>query len=61
MKKALYLGFCLVLAMGVGCAITDYELIVDNDQVSNGQGTGVVNTNGKALIMSGGIATIWSD
>ena len=61
MKKALYLGFCLVLAMGVGCAITDYDLIVDNDQVSNGQGTGVVNTNGKALIMSAGIATIWSD
>lgn len=61
MKKALYLGFCLVLAMGVGCAITDYDLIVDNDQVSNGQGTGVVNTNGKALIMSAGVATIWSD
>ena len=36
MKKALYLGFCLVLAMGVDCAITDYDLIVDNDQVSNG-------------------------
>ena len=61
MKKALYLGFCLVLAMGVGCAITDYDLIVDNDQVSNGQGSGVINTNGKAKIMSAQFATIWSD
>jgi hypothetical protein len=62
MKKALYLGFCLVLAMGVGCAITNYSLITDNDQVSNGQGSGVVNTNGKAkLIPSAQIATIWSD
>lgn len=61
MKKALYLGFCLVLAMGVGCAITNYDLITDNDQVSNGQGTGVVNTNGKALIMSAQVATTWAD
>ena len=61
MKKVLYLGFCLVLAMGVGCAISNYDLITDNDQVSNGQGSGVVNTNGKAKIMSGTVATIWSD
>ncbi|HEX6851234.1 MAG TPA: hypothetical protein VF139_07475 [Candidatus Polarisedimenticolaceae bacterium] len=38
------------LLLGCGCAITDYELIVDNDQVRNGQGSGVVNTNGKAAI-----------
>jgi len=61
MKKALYLGFCLVLAMGVGCAITNYELIVDNDQVSNGQGSGVINTNGKAKLTSAQVATIWPD
>lgn len=62
MKKALYLGFCLVLAMSVGCAITNYGLITDNDQVANGQGSGVVNTNGKAKVYSSSqIATIWSD
>jgi hypothetical protein len=61
MKKALYLGFCLVLAMGVGCAITNYELIVDNDQVLNGQGSGVINTNGKAKLTSAQVATIWPD
>lgn len=62
MKKALYLGFCLVLAMGVGCAITDYALITDNDQTSNGQGSGVVNTNGKAkIIPSLQVATNWPD
>lgn len=53
MKKLFYLGFCLVLAMGVGCAITDYALITDNDQTRNGQGTGTVNTNGKAHIREG--------
>ena len=61
MKKVLYLGFCLVLAMGVGCAITNYSLITDNDQVSNGQGSGVVNTNGKAKMTSQQVATIWPD
>lgn len=62
MRKLFYLGFCLVLAMGVGCAITDYSLITDNDQVANGQGSGVVNTNGKAhIIESSQIATIWPD
>ena len=50
MKKLFYLGFCVMLSLGVGCAITNYELITDNDQVSNGQGSGVVNTNGKAHI-----------
>ncbi len=51
MRKLIYLAFCAVLAIGAGCAITDYALITDNDQVSNGQGTGIVNTNGKAHIV----------
>jgi hypothetical protein len=56
MKKLFYLGFCLVLAMGVGCAITNYPVIVDYY-------TGAVeNTNGKALIANDSqVATIWSD
>lgn len=61
MKKLFYIGFCLVLAMGLGCAITDYDVITDNDQVKNG-GSGVVNTNGKAKITpSAQIATTYSD
>lgn len=61
MRKLFYLGFCLVLAMGVGCAITNYGIIVDNDQ-GNGSSQDVVNTNGKAHILeSSQIATIWSD
>lgn len=56
MKKLLYLGFCLVLAMGVGCAITDYPVITD---FYTGE---VINTNGKALIANDSqIATIWAD
>jgi hypothetical protein len=51
MRKLLYLGFCLVLAMGIGCAITDYALITDNDQARNtNEANYVVNTNGKAHI-----------
>lgn len=42
MKKLFYLGFCLVLAMGVGCAITNYDLIVDNNQVKQQKGAGPV-------------------
>lgn len=62
MKKMFYLGFCLVLAMGVGCAITDYEVITDNDQTLNGQGSGVVNTSGKAHVReSSQVATLWAD
>lgn len=41
---------CFAIAACSGCAITDYVLITDNDQVSNGQGSGIVNTNGKAHI-----------
>jgi hypothetical protein len=62
MKKVLYLAFCAVLALGVGCALTDYDLITDNDQVSNGQGSGVVNTNGKAYVkQSSQVATTYPD
>lgn len=62
MRKLFYLGFCLVLVSSVGCVLTNYELITDNDQVANGQGTGVVNTNGKAHIReSSQIATIWPE
>lgn len=52
----------LSTALAAGCAITNYELITDNDQVSNGNGSGVVNTNGKALIrQSSLVATQWPD
>ena len=36
---------CLLVLLGLGCAITDYELITDDDGSP-------VNTNGKALIKS---------
>jgi hypothetical protein len=56
MRKALYAGFCLVLAMGIGCALTDYPVMVDS---YSGE---TINTNGKALIMPGSqVATIWDD
>lgn len=60
MRKLLYLGFSLVLVSGVGCALTDYELITDTDQVRSG-GTGVVNTQGKAHVIETQVATIWPD
>lgn len=54
MRKLFYTAFCVVLAFGVGCAITDYGLITDNDQTTNSSpqsGSAVtVNTNGKAHI-----------
>jgi hypothetical protein len=64
MRKLFYLGFCAVLAMGVGCAITNYALITDTDQLLNGDDVtyGVVNTQGKAHILEGSqVATIWSN
>jgi hypothetical protein len=54
MRKLSYLGFCLVLALGVGCAVTDYPVITDNDQLGPGgaqPGGFIVNTNGKAHII----------
>lgn len=52
MRKLFYTAFCVVLAMGVGCALTDYGIITDNDQVTNASGGGpaTVNTNGKAHV-----------
>lgn len=56
MKKLLYLGFCLVLTLGIGCAVTNYELMVDQ---YNGE---IENTNGKARILKGSqTASIYSD
>jgi hypothetical protein len=43
----LYLTFIAVLALSVGCAITNYPCITDN----TGSGPHVVNTNGKAVIV----------
>lgn len=60
MKKLFYLGFALVLAAGVGCAITDYPIITDNDQ-GLGDGGGIVNTNGKAHLITSQVATLWPD
>jgi len=60
MKKLLYLSFGLVLAMGVGCALVEYPVIIDNDQVNQG-GQYIVNTNGKAHVMETQVATIWPD
>lgn len=66
MRKLFYIGFALVLAMGVGCAVTDYEVITDNNQTAvNKDPKGIaatVNTAGKAHIReSSQIATIWPD
>jgi hypothetical protein len=56
MKKIFILGFLAAAAMGFGCALTNYDLIVDNDQ------GGVVNTNGKAYVrQSSQVVTIWPD
>jgi hypothetical protein len=52
MKKVLYAAFCLVLVMGVGCVITNYPIITDEEQGNNnGWEDGIVNTNGKAHII----------
>lgn len=56
MKKLFYAGFCLALVMGVGCAISNYPVMVD------GYTGEVINTNGKAYIMpSTQISTTWPD
>jgi hypothetical protein len=47
---------------GVGCAITDYQIITDNDQIITDQyANATVNTNGKAHIRSFQIALIFGD
>lgn len=56
MKKLFMFGFVVALTMGLGCAVTNYELITDNDQ------GGTVNTAGKAYIkQSSQIAFIYPD
>jgi hypothetical protein len=56
MRKIFVFCFAIAAAMGFGCAITNYELIVDEDQ------GGVVNTNGKAYIRQfSQVATTWPD
>lgn len=61
MRKLFYLGFAFVLAAGVGCALTDYEVITDNDQLLNQASSGIVNTQGKAHIIETQVATLWTD
>lgn len=55
MRKLFYVGFCAALMMGFGCALTNYDLITNEYD-----GT-VINTNGKARVMSGQLALGWSD
>lgn len=55
MRKLFYVGFCAALMMGFGCALTNYDLIVNE---YSGE---VINTNGKARVMSGQIALGWPD
>lgn len=63
MKKLFYLGFCLVLMTGFGCAITNYGLITDNNQTSAPGGPGEIrDTTGKAkLIHASQWATLQAD
>ena len=53
---------CAGTVLATACAVTDYDLITDNDQVSNGKGTGIVNTNGTAFIRNKNfVAMQWPD
>ncbi len=64
MTKLLYGALSVAVAVGLGCAITEYPIITDNDQTSTGQGSGVVNTNGKAKLFPspfGIVVTNWAD
>jgi len=49
MRKAFYAAFCLLLAVGTGCALTDYPIITDKDGGEPLPGH-IVNTNGKAHV-----------
>lgn len=56
MRKLVVMAFVAAAAFGFGCAITNYELISDNDQ------GGIVNTNGKAYVKQfAQVATEWPD
>jgi hypothetical protein len=55
------LAYVCLTAMS-GCAITNYGLIVDNDQKrTDGNGSLIVNTNGKAHYGKVGVLTMWPD
>lgn len=56
-----YALFAACLSIAVGCAQTDYDLVTDSDQTLNGQGSGVVNTNGKAHFGKAMVAIVWPD
>jgi hypothetical protein len=57
MKKIFVLACAVALTMGFGCALTDYDLITDNEN-----GSAPVNTNGKAYVkFSSQIATTYPD
>jgi hypothetical protein len=61
MRKLFYLAFCAVLLAGVGCAITDYQVITDNDQLFGQTApAATINTNGKANIRSFQITLIYA-
>ncbi len=49
MRKVLYAAFCLLLAVGTGCALTDYPVITDKDGGEPLPGH-IVNTNGKTHV-----------
>ena len=56
MRKFVVMAFVAAAAMGFGCALTNYELITDNDV------GGTVNTNGKAYVRQfAQFATEWPD
>ena len=56
MKKIFMFGFVVALTMSLGCAVTNYELITDNDV------GGTVQTHGKAYIkQSSQVAFIYPD
>ena len=56
MRKFVVMAFVAAAAMGFGCALTNYELITDNDF------GGTVNTNGKAYVRQfSQVATEWPD
>jgi hypothetical protein len=60
MKKSLYLAFIGVLALSMGCVVSDYPLITDTQGDS---ANFVVNTNGSAVMNATGsqVATLWPD
>ncbi len=73
MNKNVFRGFgvglvlVLALSMGAGCALTDYSLITDDDQLSNpnltsAAHTNIVNTAGKSYVrQSLQVATLYPD